>query len=231
MMVPKRETARTSYLLCRCAMRVVQLAVAAAVLVLAALVASATANAAADDQSPGATVDIREQVTVSSATIVLDQVAEISACDADAQSLADIEIGPSPLAGHQRTITAGYIRMRIARAGFGRADVAIGGAAAITVRREALAAAVPVQSPTVSRAPAAPAVGSALHEPPAPEPIIAKRGTNVKITVISGCVTVTAAGQLTANTAVGEYASARVKTTGRQVFGQLQGPNEMIVRL
>ena len=230
MMVPRRDTARTSYLLHRRAMRVAQLAVAVAILILVALVAGATAHAATEGLG-GATVDIREQATVSSSTICLEQVAEITASDEATHTLAGIEIGPSPLAGHERTITAGYIRMRIARAGFGRDEFALGGAAEITVRREGAAGVTPRASSPAAAEPAARVTESPSAQPPPPAPVIAKRGATVKITVVSGCVTVTTNGQLAADAAVGEYATARVRTTGRQVLGQLLGPNEMVVWL
>ncbi len=230
MMVPRYDTARASYLLHLRAMRVARLAVAVAILILVALVAGATAHAATAGLG-GATVDIREQATVSSNTICLEHVAEITASEEAVQTLAGIEIGPSPLAGHERTITAGYIRMRLARAGFGRDQFVMGGAAEITVRREAATGVIAGPPSPASAEPTARVTESPPSQPPTPAPMIAKRGATVKITVVSGCVTVTTNGQLAADAAVGEYATARVKTTGRQVLGQLLGPNEMVVWL
>ena len=76
MMVPRHDTARTSYLLHRRAMRVAQLAVAVAILVLFALWQGDCP--CGQRGLGGATVDIREQATVSSNTICLEQVAEIT---------------------------------------------------------------------------------------------------------------------------------------------------------
>ena len=228
-MMAVRIEARTSYAIHRFIMRAIQFAVALAVLTLAGLWVSASASAA---QTIAATVAVREQVVVPSGTICLAHLAEISAPEEQVGVLGDIEIGPSPLAGHARTITAGYIRMRIARAGFGRNDVQLEGAHQVIVRCEA-AAVTPVTTERINTPTAQTSVTGtqAQVDPLSVPPVAVRRGSNVKITVVSGRVSVTASGQLSEDTTVGEYTTARVRATGRQVFGRLNTPNEMVVRL
>ncbi len=199
-----------------------------------------------------ATVSLHEQVLVPQGTVTLAQLADIAGGDELAGQLAAVEIGRSPLPGHQRSISAGYVRMRMARAGFGTKAVTLAGANAVLVRR-----AGPVRS-IQRRPPILPGVGlrfdklTALSNVegearptgrmgesaedgrgvamPAPQPLL-RRGEKVQIVVINGGIVISTSGQLLQDAAIGESVMARVRTTGQKVWGTLTGPRQITIRL
>lgn len=230
MMYQLPDTARINHARYRVLIRTIRMIVGAAVLTVIALVAAASADAA----SAPATVTLHEQAVVGQGNIYLGQIGDIEAAEELAGQLADVEIGPSPLAGREREINAGYVRMRIARAGFDRNAVSLAGAEAVIVQRPAPARAhVPTpmthNTAAVTHTSTTPDMPSV--EPSAPPPVVIKRGSSVKITVLNGGVTVTTTGQLLDEAAVGEFTTARVKTTSRKVCGVLSSPRDLIVTL
>jgi len=170
-----------------------------------------------------ATVFLHEQALVPDGTIALGQLADISADEETARELAAVEIGYSPLPGRRRSISAGYVRMRMARAGFDAKGVTLTGAPAVTVCHQA--------PPTMAQD--TPSSRQTATEPDdlAAGPIVLRRGQNVEIVVISGGFVVSTTGQLLGDAAVGESALARVTTTGQKVCGMLTASRQITIRL
>ncbi len=182
-----------------------------------------------------ATVSLHEQVVVPPGTLTLGQLAEIAGEQELTGQLVAVEIGRSPLPGHQRTITAGYVRMRIARAGFAGKAVALTGARAVLVRRETPVAATGSSSSGLSsEAVATGGVGESAAAGrtagPAP-PVLLRRGERVQLVVISGGIVISTSGQLLQQAAMGESVMVRVANTGQKVCGVLTGPRRVTIGL
>jgi len=171
-----------------------------------------------------ATVSLHEQVLVPQGTVTLGQLAEIAAEEELTGQLAAVEIGRSPLPGHHRSISAGYVRMRMARAGFGTKAVTLAGANAVLIYRDGP---VPARTrPTIQRS----GTSSGSLTAAAPQPLL-RRGEKVQIVVINGGIVISTSGQLLQDAAIGESVMARVGKTGEKVCGTLTGPRQITIRL
>ncbi len=205
---------------------------AVGIMAVAALVASFAATCRAGPL----TVLLREEAVVAAGPVTLGQLADIEAETEASSQIAAVIIGSSPLSGRERSISAGYIRMRMARAGVSGDTAKLGGAAAVVVRVAAEKAVRPQVPAGQVRDPA-----TASHGPrPATRPSSSavageawtcKRGQKVQIRVLCGNIVVLTSGQLLENAAAGESVMARVGSTGGRVCGVLSGPHELTVRL
>jgi len=172
-------------------------------------------------------------------TVTLGQLADIAGAEELTGQLAAVEIGRSPLPGHQRSITAGYVRMRIARTGFGTKAVTLAGANAVLVCRAGPVRSIqrrpPIQLGVGLEARPTGRMGESAEDDrgvamPAPQPLL-RRGEKVQIVVINGGIVISTSGQLLQDAAIGESVMARVRTTGQKVWGTLTGPRQITIRL
>ena len=81
----------------------------------ATLLLALNALAAATPIAPAA-ITLKPRAQVSAAMVLLSDVAEVLPPEA-AQALAGVELGPAPAPGVERTVTAGYVKVRLRRAG------------------------------------------------------------------------------------------------------------------
>lgn len=173
-------------------------------LVLAAALMAARAG-------PAAVIELHETVVVTGERIVLGDLGEISDAGEEAQTLAEVDIGPAPLPGRARALTVGYLKMRLRRSGIDCADLTFVGAGTVRVR-----AAGPIPRP---------AAGAAEDDEPAqeaatPTPIV-PRGAVVQITVRCGAVWVTADATTLEEAPVGGMVRLRIEQTRETVTARL----------
>ena len=125
-----------------------------------------------------ATVELRESVLIEGEGITLGQLAEITPQER-AEELGAVKIGPAPLPGDSRRLTAGYLKMRLRHGGVACDEIAFTGAECVEVRR----------APTLTgTSPAEQGEVEATDQPGArhltPEPVVVPRGTRVRLTVL-----------------------------------------------
>ncbi len=175
----------------------------------------------ADDVS--ATVKLRESTCVEGERIVLADLAEITPAE-QSERLGAVDVGPSPLPGDSRRLSAGYLKMRLRRGGVSCDDLAITGAGSVEVRR---ASPPPTQRGAEGEVEAADPPG-ARH--PAPRAVEVDRGTRLRLTVICGAVTVGAEATLLEDAVVGGRAKMRVEQTRETVTAQIEQPGRAVMR-
>ncbi len=178
--------------------------------------------------SSAALVELREDARLEEEErIRFGHVAQIAAPEDGADALVDkleeVDLGPSPLPGSSRRLTAGYIKMRLRRSGVNCGDLTFAGADAVTVHRAA------------PRPPAADTSEEECDEtgmpaPDLPAPVEVGRGTRVHLTVVSGAITIGAEATLLEGAVVGGRAMMRVQQTRETVTAELIGPTEAIIR-
>ncbi len=161
-----------------------------------------------------ATISLRERVSVEGDAITLGQLAEIAPEDL-AETLGAVEVGPAPLPGDSRLLTAGYLKIRLRSAGFACSEIAFTGAERVEVRRASVAASQEAEPPSEAAAP-----------PPAPQPLIVPRGTRLRLTVSCGAVSIATEATLLEDAAVGARAAMRVEQTRETVVAQIVHPTE-----
>ena len=192
------------------------------------------------------TVSLREEAVVAAGPVTLGQLADIEAETEASPQIAAVIIGSSPLPGRERRISAGYVRMRMARAGVGSDTAKLGGASAVVVRVAAEKAVRPQVAATAEAngrrgtgpRPTTATTDGTGRRGTGPRPTTTtgeawscKRGQRVQIRVVCGSIVVITSGQLLENAAAWEPAIARVGSTGNRVCGVLSGPRELTVRL
>ncbi len=207
---------------------------AVAILAVATLAAFASPCRAAP-----VAVLLHDEAVVAAGPVTLGQLADIEPGSETSSQIAAVIIGTSPLPGHQRTITAGYVRMRMARAGIGSDTASLTGAAAVVVR---VAAEKAVRPQVAAAQPSTQRLHYDKRFGQAGMPVLqtaegngkswsCKRGQKVQIRVLCGNIVVLTSGQLLENATAWEPVTARVQSTGGKVFGVLSGPRELTVKL
>lgn len=169
-------------------------------------------------------VELRPAATVSAGAVLLADIAVVEP-PAAAGELATVEIGPAPLPGGSREFAAGYVRLRLRRAGVDLKGVAFRGAERVSVSRQAppppaeAAAEAEPSEPLRQTADAAP---TADDLPPSPAAAVKlRRGTIFKLVLSTGGLSVEALGELMMPCAVGQIGKFRVAETRALVAAQL----------
>ncbi len=170
---------------------------------------------------PAAVIELHETVVVTGDRIVLGDLGEISDADEEAQTLAGVDIGPAPLPGRDRTLTVGYLKMRLRRRGIDCADLTFAGARAVLVR-----AAVPMPRSAAGDASTDGLSPRAVARPPA---IVVPRGAAVQVTVVCGAVRVTADAVTLEEATVGGMVRLRIEQTRETVTARLVGPTAALI--
>ncbi|MGD9498193.1 MAG: hypothetical protein AB7Y46_17965 [Armatimonadota bacterium] len=185
----------------------------ASLAVLALLTAACTCRAAV--------INLHECANVAGARIVLAELGAITGAEEEVAALADIDIGPTPLPGRERTLTVGYLKMRLRRCGIDCGSVTFIGSAQVLVSAAPLAS-----DPPAAPAPAASATGAEL---PATAPVIVPRGTRVQLAVECGAVRVLADAVTQEQAAVGALVRLRIEHTGEAISARLTAPTQAIM--
>ncbi len=186
-----------------------------------ALLAAAMLSLAAGARC--AQIDLQERARVGAERILLGDLAELTGCEAEVEALVKLDVGPAPLPGGERSLSVGYLKMRLRRAGIDCATVTFAGANEVLVSRPA-----PAVAPSVPTGEQAEGEGEVTAMPP--EPVTIARGTRVQLTVICGAVQVMAEATTLDETPVGARAKLRVEQTRETVFAELISPTEAIIR-
>lgn len=186
-------------------------ALVAVALVLA--VAGAGAGAGADDARP--TVQLRAEATVQAPEVLLGQVSEIVAAGELREKLAGVSLGSGPVAGTQRVIDAGYIRLRLRRFGIDPAGVDLQGQQ------------VTVSASAVAHGPLAPQVAPAGQggAPDVAAPLV-KRGQSVEVRVQCGGVIIFTTGRALMDAAAQELVKITLQDSNRTLTARVTGPAE-----
>ncbi len=167
----------------------------------------------------GAVVELREQAEVNGARIELGSVAAVSGTEEETARLEALDLGPSPQPGGERSLSLGYLKMRLRRWGVADKDVSFTGASSVQVRR-------PAAIIEVTRQQAAPGGTDDAESPQLPSPVVVARGSLVRLAVICGAVRIVAGATTLEDGAVGGVTRMRVTQTRQTVWAELISPTE-----
>lgn len=178
--------------------------------VIAFVISIAAAGTPSAPSAP--VVALRPRATVASTKIRVADVCEVTCDDEElARRISEAEITQAPLPGRHHTVTRGWVKLALRRAGVDVGPIVFRGAAEATVARP--------PSQTVAALRETHGTGPSAV---APQPGIS-RGARVVVVVRAGCVTVTAVGEALAPAAPGEALRVRVVGTRAVVRGALSG--------
>lgn len=186
---------------------------------MAAFTVVLAAWGAADAFAQVTTISLREAICVGGERITLGQIAEITPADA-AEGLAPLELGPAPLPGGSRSLTVGYLKMRLRHSGVTCGEIAFLGADAVEVRR--------------ALSPLGPAPGAQddleTGGSSVPRQVLVPRGTRLRLTVTCGAILIGADATLLDDGFVGGQARMRIEQTRETVVAQIVLPTEARLR-
>ena len=164
-----------------------------------------------------ATVELAESAQIAGDNIELGAVATVSGSDEEVARLAGLDLGPAPLPGQSRSLSLGYLKMRLRRWGVNAGEITFAGAAQVRVSRPAAVVAVAIgDTDDVAQ------TGVAQ----APPPVIVKRGSMVRLRVTCGAVSVIAGATTLEDAAVGAVVKMRVAQTRQTVWAVLASQTE-----
>ena len=170
--------------------------------------------------SAAAVIELHGSAHLDGERILLGHIAKIAAPEREAEALAEIDLGPAPLPGTSRRLTAGYVKMQMRRSGVPCADLTFTGAEAVRVHRDARKASAAAQR----------AGGQQADETAEMRvPVEIRRGTRMHLTVARGTVIVGAEATLLENAVLGGRARMRVHQTRETVTAQITGPTAAII--
>ncbi len=172
--------------------------------------------AAGSARSEPLTITLCDRVQVAGERLLLGEIAALSGAPEDTQ-LAAMDLGPAPLPGSERTLTLGYIKMRLRRWGLTEPQVQFAGAAQVTVSSASPA------PPSPRSAPATAAPDQPQTRPPA---VTVPRGTALCLVVSCGGVTVVATATTLEDATVGAVVKVRVDQTRHTVWALLESPTQ-----
>ena len=170
------------------------------------------------DTLAGPTVTLKEQATVEG-TVTLADIAKIEG--AKETKIGEVTIGHSPLAGRSRTVSAGYIRMRIARGDF--EEYTLEGAERVKL---VATGALQSQSRTDRRA-----SQQSEGEAEKPPPLVIERSQRVQVRLINRGVVIDAAGRAMGDAAVDAPVVVRISSTGKRIQGTATATGRVVVSL
>lgn len=162
------------------------------------------------------TVTLHSRAQVAGERLELGEIARITGDEAKA--LVALDMGPAPLPGGERTISLGYLKMRLRRWGLGEEQFVFEGPAEVTVSTAAVAAQPAVSAPTPIES-----------EPIAPPPVMVKRGSTLRLQVTCGGVTILASATTLEDAAVGAIVKLRVDQTRQTTWALLDSPTLAIL--
>ncbi|MCD6352101.1 MAG: flagella basal body P-ring formation protein FlgA [Armatimonadetes bacterium] len=170
-------------------------------------------------------VKLREEVRPQGPTLLLGALAEIEGPEERVRALEGVVLGRTPIAGHSRRISRGYVKLRLRAAGFGCDAIRFEGAQEVLVHGPERPSSPPrpssLRRPTPGR--------QAQPSPDARQsddllPIIVKRGQLLRVHVQYGPVEVTAEGRAEEEGRLGDIIQARVGAARHKILVRLTGP-------
>jgi hypothetical protein len=153
-------------------------------------------------------ITLRPTVQVSAATVLLSDVAQVTPAEA-AQALAGAELGPAPTPGTARTFTAGYVKVRLRRAGVNLRATVFQGEQCMVSRAAGSSAQAPVSTMSGSEA----AAGAMSPD--------VRIGGKVTLVVRLGGLQITTEAEALNACVVGQEALFRVRDTRATVKARL----------
>ncbi|MBC7286516.1 MAG: flagella basal body P-ring formation protein FlgA [Armatimonadetes bacterium] len=182
--------------------------------------------AVGENQGPAPQLRIRllECATVAEGQIRLGQVAEVQGTDEKAAAIREIELGQAPLPGRKRSVTCGYIKMRMRAAGIDLSSVVFSGPEEVLVIRapEDKNGGEEKPAPTVNGAVKDPGPDGNRHQK---RNLAVRRGDELMVHVECGLVRVTALGRAMDEGEVGDVVRVQV-LQGKRVLVRLTGVRE-----
>lgn len=162
------------------------------------------------------TITLHECAQVAGERLELGEVAGITGPAEQAEQLAVLDLGPAPLPGQERTLSLGYVKMRLRRWGMSEDRIVFEGAGAVAV-----STAVAVVGPPAG------AAGADVVEPGpvAPAPITVRRGSALRLQVTCGGVTILASATTLEDATVGGMVRLRVDQTRQTTWAWLESPS------
>jgi len=168
-----------------------------------------------------ATLTLRPQVTITTPEIALEQVAEIACPPEMSARLALVSLGSAPVPGLTRSITVGYVRLRLRRYGINPGALTLVGETTAVQR---------APDPATPPAPAAStrAVSQAAE---AADPPCVRRRDLVVVQVRCGGVTITLEGRACQAGHPGQTVTVSIPKTSRTLEARIVGPGQVVVEL
>jgi hypothetical protein len=181
------------------------------------LMACALGQTAPDDT----TLTLRPQVTITTAEIALGQVVEIVCPPEMSARLAQVSLGSAPVPGLTRSITVGYLRLRLRRYGINPGTLTLVGETTVVQR-----APDPVAPPTPTAATRAASQPGEAADPPC-----IRRSDVVVVQVHCGGVIITLEGRACQAGHPGETVTVSIPNTSRTLEAQVVGPGQVVIEL
>lgn len=157
------------------------------------------------------TITLRPTAQATGEVVVLQDVAEVTPPQA-AQALANMELGPTPAPGVPRTLTAGYVKVRLRRAGVNLEGTLFQGERTVVTRAAAAHTSLPVATPPAPTA-ATPGTGPDL-----------KPGAKVVLLLRVGSLQITTEAEALRACNIGQEGLFRVRETQAMVKARLLDP-------
>lgn len=181
------------------------------------LLALALASAGA---GRAATIELAERAQVAGTDIRLGHLGAVRGPADEAEALRTVIIGPAPLPGGERTLSVGYLKLRLRRAGINCNSVRFTGAAQVLVSRP------PALRPAEAISPIAAGLGEIAN--PTPGPVV-PRGSAVRLVLDWGALRVTADATTLDPAAVGAFVRLRLAHGGETVTARLVALGEALI--
>ena len=166
-------------------------------------------------------IALRTQVAAEGPEVLLGQIAEITAPAELAGKLAAVSLGSAPVAGSQRTLQVGYLKLRLRRFGVNPETVDWQGESVMVAGK-----------PTVSQVTAAvvdrPGAQPSAAVPDQAAPLLVKRNQLVEVQVQCGGVTIHATGRAMADAADNELVKVTLDGSKRVLTTRVTGPAQTI---
>ena len=185
---------------------------------------------------PATVVTLKAEVEVRGEAVRVADVATLEGSAEAKARIGEVVVGPSPLPGDVRMISAGYVKLRLRKAGIGDEEVKVEGEG-VKVKGTATASYPPTPLPRREGGTATSSPGPLSTEwrggdtARAQGVPVMKRGEAVEVWVCAGGITVKTAGRAAGDGAVGEAVSVRIEQTQTLVSGVVVGKGICEVRM
>ncbi len=183
----------------------------------------------------GATViELSEAAEITADRIELGALATLTGPEPARERLEALDIGPAPLPGRSRTLTLGYLKMRMRRWGLKPERFVFTGAPQVQVSRQAETATT--EATTATTGTTGTGCASSLQPSPFAEAtgdrpasslrrtVVVKRGARLQLSVVCGAVCILAEATTLEDGVVGQRVKMRVEQTRQTVWGTLLSP-------
>ncbi len=167
------------------------------------------------------TIVLQQQTEIATEQIALGQIAALSGPQEQTEKLATVTLGPAPIAGYQRSLKVGCIKLRLRRMGWDPEEFTFKGAEQTIVTRKRPRQ---PQSTTLSG-------DDERSRGEGPPKIGVQRGDKVRIILKYKAITVITAGQVMQQAARDELVEVRIAGSSDAIYAQVTGPHTVEVQL